>query len=98
LKPKGVKPLATTSTIAAPRQSEQHSLITPMSIGFGEDIMDKENVEPMLIDEMEEDFFEEAEDIDYADKDDPQCVTEYVNQIYEYLREKEASSTQLPQD
>jgi hypothetical protein len=69
-----------------------------MSIGFGEDIMDKENVEPMLIDEMEEDFFEEAEDIDYADKDDPQCVTEYVNQIYEYLREKEASSTQLPQD
>lgn len=98
MKPKGVKPLATTSTIAAPRQSEQHSLITPMSIGFGEDIMDKENVEPMLIDEMEEDFFEEAEDIDYADKDDPQCVTEYVNQIYEYLREKEASSTQLPQD
>jgi hypothetical protein len=96
LKPKGVKPLATTSAIAAPRQSEQHSLITPMSIGFGEDIMDKENVEPMLIDEMEEDFFEEAEDIDYADKDDPQCVTEYVNQIYEYLREKEMRDAVLP--
>ena len=60
-----------------------------MSIGFGEDTMDKENVEPMLIDEMEEDFLEEADDIDDGDRDDPQCVTEYVNQIYEYLREKE---------
>lgn len=88
LKPKSAKPLGTISAIAAPRPKEQTNLVTPMTFGF-EDIIDKENVEPMLIDEMEEDFLEEADDIDAGDREDPQCVTEYVNQIYEYLREKE---------
>lgn len=41
------------------------------------------------MDEKDAHGFEEIENIDQFDHDDPQCCTEYVESIFEYLKKKE---------
>lgn len=61
--------------------------------------MKKRKSDPMIIDEEQNNLASASissiiqyEDIDQNDFDDPQAVAEYVNDIYEYLMEKERDS------
>eukprot|EP01112_Ceratiomyxa_fruticulosa_P004065 TRINITY_DN1440_c0_g2_i1.p1 TRINITY_DN1440_c0_g2~~TRINITY_DN1440_c0_g2_i1.p1 ORF type:complete len:295 (-),score=57.19 TRINITY_DN1440_c0_g2_i1:301-1185(-) len=55
-------------------------------------------VDPMVIDseEEEDDDSNEPEDIDMYDAHDPQCCTEYVNDIFSYCRKKEVADAVNP--
>jgi len=62
-------------------------------------MMKKRKSDPMIIDEEQNNTVSASnssiiqyEDIDQNDFDDPQAVAEYVNDIYEYLMEKEKDS------
>jgi len=62
-------------------------------------MMKKRKSDPMIIDEEQNNMVSASnssiiqyEDIDQNDFDDPQAVAEYVNDIYEYLMEKEKDS------
>jgi hypothetical protein len=56
---------------------------------YNDDEMDVD----LPMDELETD--EVAEDIDAADVNDPQSVTEYVEEIYEYCRGREVRFSEL---
>lgn len=61
---------------------EQAALEAAAAAAGGEDALDElEEVEPIL--------GHGVDNIDDLDEDDPQCVTEYVNDIYRFLRAKE---------
>eukprot|EP01123_Difflugia_compressa_P007857 TRINITY_DN21_c0_g1_i2.p1 TRINITY_DN21_c0_g1~~TRINITY_DN21_c0_g1_i2.p1 ORF type:complete len:408 (-),score=89.03 TRINITY_DN21_c0_g1_i2:199-1422(-) len=64
--------------------------------GGGGEVKSKGSIDPMVIDESHDAFVLQSppsvkdwEDIDANDGDDPQAVSEYVNEIYDNLKEKE---------
>ena len=52
---------------------------------------EKEDVKPMDISATEAKLIVPVGDIDKDDKDNPQLVSEYVNDIYQYMRDLEST-------
>jgi hypothetical protein len=77
---KASTPISLTISSLAHEHEDSEAVMPSVSLS--------EYIEPMVIDEAAAQK-EQIEDVDAADRDDPLHATEYVNDIFDYLREKE---------